>query len=395
MSVEASSVELQHALPWVPEQPFFAENRAAISAIVEQLQQDFPDHAPAAAFADVTDEPTPESMTWMWSHLMGQQHGSSEGWQGKVPLVAALEPQYQTAVGQLHYGPYGFATPTPANPELTYDSLVLGGFPYEMVSRYQASYGLDPRQGNVETSVLMVGQRLRWKDAYGERSVPEIYDMVAQASGADIDELMRRSPWMQAEARKQQRENDDWSGPYATELEIGRLCTEAFFRDLIDWDNYAVSITEDATANEQTYEFKGETRVVPPRSESVVTYHLKNGTQAHVLNAAAVARTRGVPRPTSDSQAREIVELGLINPDADRVSLAVSLPHIRAGIDVFIRMLKAGQHIRHTEIVSPPWLPNKELVTALGEIPATHKADMRVRALLAGKDPDSPALQAL
>ena len=395
MHIETASLEFHDALPWVPEQPFFAENQVAIGDIVMQLQQDFPDHAPAAAFESVTDEPTPASMAWMWSHLMGQHHGSSEGWQGKVPLVAALEPKYQTAVDQLHYGPYDFTKPVPANPELTYDSLELGGFPHEIVPRYQASHGMDPRRGNVGTSILMVGQRLRWRNAYGERSVQEIYDVVAQASGADIDELMQRSPWMQAEARKQQRENDDWSGPYATELEIGRLCTEAFFRDLIDWDNYAVSITEDPNANEQTYEFQGETRIVPPRSESVITYHLKNGTKAHVLNAAAVARTRGVPRPTSDSQAREIVELGLINPHADRVSVAVSPPHIRAGIDIFVRLFQAGQRFEHTEIVSHPWLPDKELVTALGEIPATHKADMRMRALLAGEDPDSPALQAL
>lgn len=384
------------AAPWVPESPFFADNRQAIENIFQQLEDDFPTTG-AGEVLDVTSEgPTSEAMSWMWTRLMGQQHGSSEGLQNKVSITPTLEPHYQSSVDSLHYGPYGFTHPNPANPNLDYThSLILGGLPQEMVSRLQAARGFDPRHGNVEASTLLVGQRLRWQSAPGERSVQEIYDMVRLYSGADMEELYHRSPWMRLEAQKAKNEKDDWSGPYATELAIGRLCTEAYFRNLIDWDNYGVTIVTDSEAHEQTYDFKGSVRVVPPRSEAVITYDLTDGTKAHILNAKAVARTQGVPRPTSDSQALEVVKLGMITENSERLSVATSLPHIRAGIDIFIRLLQGVPGIGTTEIVSHPWLPDKELLTALGELPATHKADMRIRALLAGKDPDAPELQKL
>jgi hypothetical protein len=59
-----------------------------------------------------------------------------------------------------------------------------------------------------------------------------------------------------------------------------------------------------------------------------------------------------------------------------------------------IRSLDYEQRINivRLDIASHSWLKDKELLVALGEIPATHKADMRLRAFAAGKDPDSPEL---
>jgi len=42
--------------------------------------------------------------------------------------------------------------------------------------------------------------------------------------------------------------------------------------------------------------------------------------------------------------------------------------------------------------VGHDWSPTKDPITALGEIIATHKADLRLRALMDGKNPDAPEL---
>jgi len=99
---------LQAACPWVPRNSFYAENRDTIQTIVERLDGDFPGHNVAQAFSGASDQPTPETMSWMWTHLMGRQHGSTEGIENKIPLNAANESPYRPLVAQLHYGPYGF-----------------------------------------------------------------------------------------------------------------------------------------------------------------------------------------------------------------------------------------------------------------------------------------------
>jgi hypothetical protein len=328
---------------------------------------------------------------------MGRQHGSTEGIENKIPLNAANESPYRPLVAQLHYGPYGFMEEHLAKQaEHRTNSLVMGGFADEMVQRYHAALGGDALLGNVDATTLLAGQRLRWRNAPGERSIQEIYEAVARQTGADMDALREKSPWIRAEEQKSRDETDIWSGPYATEFEIGRLCTEAYFREIIDWKGYEVESIEDSAANEQAFVFRGQTYHVPAREQAAVTYFLRNGTKAHVLNARALPRAQGVPRPNCDSQTREALELGLITDGPQNISVAVSPPHIRAGIDVVIRALSlAGERVRRTEIVAHAPLPGMEVLTALGEIPATHKADLRLRALFAGEDPDSKQLQML
>lgn len=382
----------------LPEKTFAEDNNPAISALLAQIRKDFPEAGANTVLADKHNTGfSSEDMEWMWTHFMGRQHGTSEGSDGKLPLTSAYDGTYTPLISKLRYGTHGFTEAQPADPATHYThSLILGGFPQEMASRLHAGLGNNPHNRNVDQVTLLVGQRLRWSQALGERSISDIYHMISHYTGTDMNTLREKSPWMREEERKVPDKRDHWSGPYATEFEIGRLCAEAYFRDLIDWKNYDVDTVEDSNAAEQTYAVNGVRNVVPARKEALVTYELKNGTKAHILNAAAVPRARGVPRPTSDSQARELIDLGLIGVHhPETLNVAVSPPHIRAGIDIFIRLLNARLDIVKAAIVSHKWLTDKEVITALGEIPATHKADLRLRALLSGQDPDSQELMAL
>jgi len=55
-----------------------------------------------------------------------------------------------------------------------------------------------------------------------------------------------------------------------------------------------------------------------------------------------------------------------------------------------------GNAIVHVDINSGSWERNyMELQARLGEIPATHKADQSLRAVISGQDPDSKELRSL
>lgn len=387
---------MYEACPWMPKALFFEENRVAFDGIFNQIAHDFPKSGVEHAYTPEGELPSSKAMQWMWTYLMGRQHGSTEGFEGKIHLTPDKEAPYWRLLQNVHYGPYSFTKPHLANSEDSCTNcLVLGGFPQEIMARFEAALP-DAKAGNVAATTLLVGQRLRWHTVIGERSLEDIYAAVAQQNNIDISQLRDRSPWMRAEERKAKRENDEWSGPFATEFEIGRLCTEAFFYDMIDWKNYEVSVTYDPSPAEQTYRVRGKTRTVPPRTEVLLTYELLNGTKVHILNGEAIARPWGMPRPTSDSQTREVVELGIIGSQNERIVASASLPHVRAGLDIIIRLLDlTPDSIASTEIVTHPLLPDKEVLAGLGEIPATHKADLRLRTLLAGGDPDAPELLSL
>jgi hypothetical protein len=331
--------ERSSAHPEISKVPFFQDNLPTIQAIFRQLHNDFPGIRADALSLDNESRPTTESMDWMWTHFMGRQHGTMEGVENKVDLSSVDQSPYRSLISDLHYGPYGFADASPADPDTHYTaSIVQGGLPQEISRRLQAGSGKDPRQGNVDHSIVLAGQRLRWGSVLGERSVPEIYETVAKHTGVDIDRLKEQSRWVRLEEAKKVIENDDWSGPFATEYEIARLCTEAYFQDLIDWKNYEPEVILDPNPSERSYEFRSSIQTVPPRTEALITYPLIDGRRASVLNAAAVPRPQGVPRPNSDSQTRELITLGLIGSQPETLNVAVSPPHIRAGIDTFIRL---------------------------------------------------------
>ena len=380
----------------LPEKPFFEDNRSTIDALFAQLGSDFPESGAASVITTDEPQPTPEAMAWMWSHFMGRQHGTMEGIDEKIDLSSVDERPYKALIEKLHYDRYGFMDQLPTDPSTHYTaSIIQGGLPQEIATRLQAGVGIDPRIGNVDDTIVLAGQRLRWTTQPGERSIEDIYEAVARETGVDIDRLREQSPWIRYEEAKPTIEGDVWSGSYATEYEIGRLTTEAYFHDLIDWKHYDPDYRLDPAPQDTSYDFRGTPMLVPSRTESLATYHLTNGTRVHVLNAAAVQRTQGVPRPNSDSQTREIVSLGIIGSRPETINVAVSAPHIRAGIDTFIRLLQERIDIVKLDIASHAWAKDKELISALGEIPATHKADMRLQALARGEDPDAPDLMSL
>ena len=130
-------------------------------------------------------------------------------------------------------------------------------------------------------------------------------------------------------------------------------------------------------------------------------YHLKNGTNATLLNAAAIPRHNGGnPRPTCESQYREIIDSGVFSKNSADLelpmSVSVSTPHWRAVIEAPMRLLGNNNptlnRIPSILPVGHDWSPTKDPITALGEIIATHKADLRLRALMDGKNPDAPEL---
>lgn len=384
---------MSEVCPWLPDTPFADQNRTAINAIIDQVAQDFPASGANSLQAVEDGAIPPATMEWMWDKFMGVQHGSTEGWVDKIPLTRDLEPPYRPLVDQLRYGDFSFTQPSPPPAGEHFDAtLVLGGMPHENTSRLLAAVDNKPSEANTDQIVMLAGQRLRW-DTPTERSIHNIYQAIeATYPGADINMLRRFSRWLRAQEERQG--SSEWTDPFATEYEMGRLCVEAVFMKDIDW-KADPQPTIDLAAEPQLHLHKQKSLVIPPRHEVAVTYDLKDGRQVHVLNAKAVPRSAGVPRPTSDSQTREALEL-LNLEDNSSVLVSTGLPHVRAGLDVVTRLVDdGGPSIGKASITTSPWLPDKELVTALGEIPATHKADLRLRAALGGLDPDSEELRRL
>jgi hypothetical protein len=67
------------------------------------------------------------------------------------------------------------------------------------------------------------------------------------------------------------------------------------------------------------------------------------------------------------------------------------------GVDSLIVVSdKVDGGIRRMNIAASPWVEGVTSQTAaFGEVMATTKADLRLRAALAGEDPNSPALKAI
>lgn len=368
------------------------ENEAPIRALFETMADEFPNSGVDKILEDDLTQPSSETMAWMWARLMGHQHGTQLGVGGKIPLTREREYRFWPNIVRLSYGDHSFAVPSPAPKGTHYTkAFVLGGSPQEFTDRLMASTGYQPREGNVDEIFVMGGQRLRM-DHPGERSVDEIYEMVARYSGVNIDQLRQQSPWLKEEERK---EGEGWQQSYATEYELGRLGIEAVFFDEIDWKEYPVSHTYDTNPEAFSgFTSDGAPFFVPPREIATTTYELKDGRQVHMINAKALPRARGIPRPTSDSQTKETVE-GTTFTDAESLLFATSLPFVRAGLDGLIRVLSLQGKVQRADITSASWLPDIEALTALGEIPATHKADRRLRAVLQGDNPDAPELTSI
>ena len=383
---------------WVPEREFLdEENRQSIAKILgviatDRSNQQFAEAARAAANDIESGDLASDSRNFMWARFMGVQHGTMEGGDGKVRINEENYPKLLPLAGRLHYGDMRFLESNPADSTVEYgSSIVLGGSAEEMPKRLQAARGKNPRDITVRDTYLLVGQRQRWSGIPTEKNPDAILEAVSRSlGGVDMDRLEEKSPWLRDELRKKV-EAGSWDEAFATEMAIGRLGLEAYFdrHGLIDWEN---GIEETAPSDNQP-SIPG----VPDRENVLVTYHLLDGTRATLLNAAAVPRKRGVPRPTSDSQIKELLGLGVLERNKEHpISIVANSPHyLRAATDVAIRIL-AHPETRDIVIAPPvsPYRPSspENVLKALGEIPATYKADKRVHAVLRGEDPDSREL---
>lgn len=339
---------------WVPEREFLdEENRQSIIKILGVIatdcsNQQFAEAARAAANDIESGDLAADSRNFMWARFMGVQHGTMEGGDGKVRINEENYPKLLPLAEQLHYGDMRFLESNPADSTVEYgSSIVLGGSAEEMPKRLQAARGKNPRDIAVRDTYLLVGQRQRWNGIPTEKNPDAILAAVSRSLGdVDMDRLKEKSSWLRDELRKKV-EAGSWDEAFATELAIGRLGLEAYFdkHGLIDWKNGI----EEIAPSESQPSIPG----VPDRENVLVTYHLLDGTRATLLNAAAVPRKRGVPRPTSDSQIKELLDLGVLERNKEYpLSIVANSPHyLRAATDVAIRILA---HPETRDIVIAP-----------------------------------------
>ena len=384
----SSSEEYGPNLPWLPEESFWQQNHEVLHDLFKTVAHDNPDSGADILLREPETEPSAEAMDWMWHHFMGKQHGTMEGADGKIPLARSNEYRYWPDFSRLHYGDHHLTIPSKLDTEQEYTkAFILSGTQGENIERLLTIVDYDPANENAREIIMMSGQRLRGWQAPGETSVDELLAVTAQESSADIEDLIEKSPFVKKELAKR---GSDWEAPFATEYTMCRLAVEVVFQKFIDWEEYPVDITEDALSTPLVYG-QADERSVPARTESMATYHLKDGRKVHVINGKAILRNGdGLPRPTSDTQTREAVELLLPEDSREKIVIASSVPHVRAALDALTRILDMrGGNVEHADIVTGRWLPWKELLAGFGEIPATHKADQRLRAVLNKQDPDS------
>lgn len=408
MSKNAQAPRVADKLPWVPKELFLDQNRETISKILGSIATD----PINSAFAEGAKQAQKDveaggllsyaTRQFMWRHWMGAQHGTAEGVRGKVLITPENHGDYWDSIKKLSYGNLGFSegSSTPPDAEIGH-SLVLGGYPEEMAARLQAAYGDDPASGRVHNAHLLVGQRRRWAGVPNESNPDAIVSAVQRQLGKafDMNELLSKPHWRDELKKHTNPDFEDWNEAFADEYTMGRLALEAMLYDVIDWKNEPEELPL-TSADQPVQELLDAG--VPMRDSAMTVYHLKNGAKATLLNAAAIPRHNGGnPRPTAESQYKELIELGVFNENpADLelpMSVSVSTPHWRTAIEAAMRIMNndVTRQIPTIIPVGHDWLPEKEPVAALGEIPATYKADLRLRALLDGKYPDDPELLAL
>jgi hypothetical protein len=381
--------------PWLPDQTFGEQNADAISDILEEVATDYPHTAATVDFDPAAFPQLPkEQRQDVWRLLMGRQHGVQDKSDGKVEVTPNREATYRRALGHIAIGPHSMMEEVAADPRKEYHmALLTAGTPYENHARLRSAKASDAKE-----VVALTGQRMRgmWPNIPGEGSVADLFVVTSQEAGMDATELKYYSPFVQAELEKSGR---DWQAPFGTEYHLYRLAAEAEYAAQIDWKNYdeTVIVQPLAGVNQEMRYYDGDQLVVvPPREEGAVTYHLMNGKQIHIVNGAALPRPHGAPRATSTSIAQEAMQYVPIPDDARLVAIAAA-PHLRAAMDTAITYLDVarttGQRIERMDVAASPWeLRTTNIVAALGELVATTKADARLRAVLAGNDPNSSEL---
>ena len=395
MSVEAVTyTEFAHtAVPWLPDQPFTEQNAAAIGDVMTLIVEDNPQVAWVPNL-DPETVPPGEQRKALWVQLMGRQHGTQEDSDGKVAIPPEREGVYRAALGRIALGPHPVMETIPVSPAVNYNQALLnGGTPLENINLLRAGF-----QPNVQEVVALTGQRVRdmWLNVIGEGSVEDLFATIGTETGVGMEALAARSPFIQAELA---RTGEGWEAPFATEYHMYRLTVEAYLSNYIDWERYdeTVHVQPPIGLNEEmTYLDRDKLVTVPPREEGAVTYHLKDGRKCHVVNGPAVARPNGAPRATSASIAEEAVHYVPVPTGASVVGVAGGL-HLRAAVDTIITYFDhAGDGIARADVATAPWVRRStHIVAAVGELMAMTKADLRLREVLRGGNPNKPELTAI
>lgn len=397
-SMQVSYAEFaQSPCPWVADQTFWEQNAAAVAGVMELVAQDSPQVADVVRFnplAPLSDE----RRRALWKLLMGGQHGRLETDPDKFDIPPEHESGYARHLDVIHHGPHPLTRPVPLRTDIEYHQAeLLAGRAAEDYAHLQIVFGAENGGENVREIIGQTGQRLRgiWGDL-AESSPDELLIAVGKLTGTDMDELMARSPFVQAELR---RRGEEWLAPFGTEYHIFRLVGEAAAYDLIDWTNYADAVEIAPPLgpnNELPYTHNGRASVVPSREEGMATYHLNDGRKLHVVNAPAISRPqKGVPRETSESAAVETLRHVDV-PDDARLVAITKAPYFRAGMDIALvyLALRRGK-IARFDIAAGAWdHASTAQITALGELMAGRKADYRLRTALRGGDPFDPDLVA-
>lgn len=378
--------------PWTPEDTFWQENHQAIDDLLGTIAQHHPEAKPPRLDEKEIKAPSPKTMRWMWTRLMGRQHGTMEGEDSKIAIPRSAEYSYWPDMSRIHYGDHSFVIPSPIDSKKEYTKgFIIGGVQDENIDRLMSLLGYDPNNQNVRQIVVLSGQRPRGKwAAPGEATTDELMAVTAQYSGVDINKLKAVSPFVKTELGKE--DAGLWKRPFATEYEMNRLAVEAVFYNQIDWRDYPAEITYDRLAQPKPYSTERGDKTIPARTEALVTYTLKDGRTVYAINGEAISRGTNEPRPTSDSITREAVSHLDFSP-AEKIVVASSVPHTRAALDALTRVVNLRRlSVQSADMTTGKWLPWKELIAGMGEIPAMHKADLRWRAALSGQDPDSREL---
>jgi hypothetical protein len=396
---------------FLPETPFVESNRDAITGVFADFAQDFPDRtvivdeqayptAEALQF-DSNGDPTLAARRWLWTYAMGTQHGYDRGKGGKV-YIEHGDPKYMAHAAKLQSGAYNFVTGGKADGAITGRNLLIGGgFPHLNSGRLRVAVDGDYEAlAEVNTVAILGGQRRRWNDNYNEATGDVVLQSIAETSNLDPHESeasrKRLEFWHEtsrfaiAEAAKP--EGPAWTQRYATEAHMGRTALEfALLQsgELFDWKEYPVIEHIDETAESIPY----EGGIIPARHVRAWEYQLTNGHSFYVANGKAVARAPGSePRPTSYSVMSEAYSILANDLHTHENVIGFGAPHIRAGYDTAIGLMAlTGGDIAPIHLSMDKWERHEPPISGL-TIVDMYKADMRLRAIVAGKDPNAPAL---
>lgn len=280
--MSAASVATRHAKHNYSGRSFVAEQEPRYKALWEVFGWNWVNRYFAAAFAVNT--------------IPGRDHGELN------PEFHYTNEQRDAAMVQL--ADMGWFKGLPIRPGV-YDTLLIMGAKYSaMVNRtimLRARLDKTDKQQTVRFRKVyaLSGQRPRQdRDRNGrtiDGSVEEIY--------ASLSNEVRAHPWVQAQMSYMGDDNayEEFGGAFATEFELMILSFIVAY-------NGAVEITDFAAATD-TETLEG----IPPRNieSCTLTLHRAGDTEAFeviVINAPAVERPQGPPRPTSISTTRHLIE---------------------------------------------------------------------------------------